>query len=196
MSPRMQGRSPRGQVGPLPCRAPGGGRLPLRSLRRGELPARLARLGDDLLLRLQLALRLLPEPRHLLAAAGRAGLGAAAGGNDARAPSQGLSQHQLGDARTRGAADPRGPAAGGGGWPATSNRLQHERLRLARQPRADGRDRRHVHARLQALVERARASLPGQARLPRGGKQGGGRDAPPGGRARLRRAGLGAARVS
>ena len=55
--------------GSMRHRAARGRRLLLPALRRGGLPPRLARLGDDLLRRLQPALRLLPELGHLLAGA-------------------------------------------------------------------------------------------------------------------------------
>src|SRR6266511_1609958 len=83
----LQGRPPERQARSLRDRPPRRRRLPLPALRRGGLPTRPARLGDDLLLGLQPALRLLPELGHLLARELRAGEPRAAGGGDARAPS-------------------------------------------------------------------------------------------------------------
>src|SRR5215211_7612074 len=97
----VQGRPPRRPAGPLQGRPPRGRRVGVRALRRGELPTRLERLGDDLLRRLQPALRLLPEPRDLLATGRRAGERPPAGGDDARAAGDRLPQHQLGHARAR-----------------------------------------------------------------------------------------------
>jgi hypothetical protein len=82
-------------------RAARGGRLLLSSLRWGGLPGRPTRLGGDLLLGLQPALRVLPEPRHLVAGAGRARYAWAARRDDDRAAGERLPQDQLGDARTR-----------------------------------------------------------------------------------------------
>ena len=70
LSARLQGRPARGCRRPLRDRAARGCRFLLPALRRRGLPPRSARLGDDLLLRLQPALRLLSEPRHLVGGTG------------------------------------------------------------------------------------------------------------------------------
>jgi hypothetical protein len=95
--------------------------------------------------------RELPELRRQLEGPGRGGLQRAAGPNDARAPAARLSQHQLGHARARRPADPRGPPARPGERPESPHRLQHELLRQPRQPHADGGRRGRLHARRQAL---------------------------------------------
>src|SRR5215218_2365011 len=104
-------------------RAASGRRVLLPALRRGGLPPRPARLGNDLLLRLQPALRLLPEPRHFMAGTGRARHGRTAGGDDARATGDRLPQRQLGHARACRPADPRSAAARLRGRPRAANRL-------------------------------------------------------------------------
>src|SRR5262249_22318251 len=65
----VQGRPASGREGAVRDRPLCRGRVLLPALRRGGLPARPARVRHDLLLGLQPALRLLPEPRHLLAGA-------------------------------------------------------------------------------------------------------------------------------
>ena len=64
LPPRLRRQPAGGPLVGLQDRSPRRGQQPLPALRRGGLPARLARLGHDLLLPLQSALRLLPEPRH------------------------------------------------------------------------------------------------------------------------------------
>ena len=159
------------------------GELPPPSLRRGAVPRGPRRLGDDLPLQLQPALRLL---RQLGGQPGRPGLAAerrGAGRYDARPPAAGLPQRQRGDPDPLLGPRPARARRGRRPWPPAARRLQHVRLGARGDPEAARRRRGYLPSRLQVLgrEEGGQVLLEGR-HLPRGDPGGGPRDAPASGR--------------
>src|SRR5262249_31117542 len=91
------------------------------------------------------------------------------------------------DARARGAANPGGAAVRDRRWALAADRLQHQRLRLRREPRAHEWNRRYLYARFQILGYAFGGAIFESERLSGGRARRGARNAPPGGAAHRRR---------